>query len=59
MDIKAFKALLFDFIENHECACVYEHSCTEKEVSFSVYIGSACFLVKCTQISSAKSQILR
>ena len=59
MDIRAFRNLLFTAIERQENACVYEHSCTEKEGVFSVYIGNNCFSVRCTQTASEKPHILR
>lgn len=59
MDINAFKVLLFDTIEKHERASIYERSCTEKEVVFSAHIGDSCFLVKCIQTDSNKSYILK
>ena len=59
MDIKAFKTILFDSVEKHERACVYERNCTDKEAVFSVYIDDTCFLVKCTQTDSSKKAILK
>ena len=59
MNIETFKKSLVDFIEKHEGACVYERSCNENEVVFSVYIGNDSFLIKCKQTVSEKPQILR
>ena len=59
MNITEFKDMLISAIETRERSCVYEVSTKEKECTLSAYVNGAHFFVKCYEVKSGSSTILR